>query len=53
MAGEMYGAIAVMACTNCEVSDVAQPFFVRDPADGHLVCVVTRCQVCGLLQLLL
>jgi hypothetical protein len=52
MTGQIRSSIAILACPNCEVSDVADPFFVRDPADGHLVCVVTRCRVCGFLQLL-
>jgi hypothetical protein len=51
MVGRMHAPLAAVDCPNCEISDSADPFFVRDPADGTLVCTVTRCRVCGYLQI--
>jgi hypothetical protein len=50
MVGRMYAPLAAVHCPQCP-SDSATPFFVRDPATGELVCTVTRCMVCGFLQL--
>lgn len=46
----IHAPLAAVDCPQCP-SDSATPFFVHDPADGTLVCCVTRCMVCGFLQL--
>jgi hypothetical protein len=45
------GPIAAVSCPVCGVSDSADAFFVKDPADGSLVCTVLRCVVAAALLL--
>lgn len=49
---ERKGPIAAVICPNCEVSDTADAFFVKDH-EGILVCSVLRCVVCGYLHLVI